>query len=109
MKWLLFKKPMPYILTVFTIFVFFSGCSNFELVKKKPCWNDTNFKKIERQLYSSPVIKTIPLYKYLNLPKLPGGIPSFILILNNNLKAVFKPCTSTLSYKSFIFKKVKKQ
>ena len=81
-----------YIITAFTTFVFFSGCRNFQAVKGKRCWNDINFKKIEKQLRSSPVIKKIPLSRWLNIPEKPRNQTSFVLLLNNNLKAVFKLC-----------------
>ena len=82
-------------------FLLYFTCFGQERVN---CWNDIDFKKTERILLNSKVKKIIPFYSYYakykkNFPKWNYKIfmkrhktkPIFVLILNNNLKAVFKP------------------
>ena len=80
------------------------------------CWNDINFKKIERKLLKSSIIKKIPYYQYYkNQEMLNGkteesiikshtfdhrkrkhqGYPLFVLFYRNGLKAIFKRVNST--------------
>ena len=73
--------------------VSFFGCNSFQAAKQKKCWNDIDFKKTEKLLRTLPVKNSIPLREHLNLPErpfTPYERPAFVLILDKNIKAVFK-------------------
>ena len=55
------------------------------------CWNNTSFKEIEQKLLLSNIKRTISVYEYLNIPDRKYNPTAFLLFLDNDLKAVFKP------------------
>ncbi|MDE0092596.1 MAG: hypothetical protein OXN83_04860, partial [Oligoflexia bacterium] len=56
---------------------------NLFLDEKKSCWNEVNFKKIEKQLLTLKVKEKKPLFKN-EKPHI------FLIVFENGLKAVFK-------------------
>ena len=74
-------------------------------MEKQRCWNDIDFKKTEEMLLNSVIHRKVPLHKYKNesedisffLSKLVSLLKGkrnynyFVLYLDNNLKAIFKP------------------
>lgn len=58
---------------------------------KNNSWYDIDFEKTEKLLFSSNIKKIIPLYEYLNIPDRQFNPTPFLLFLENDLKAVFKP------------------
>lgn len=67
------------------------------------CWNDVNFKNVERALLLSPVLKIVSIEEHLNIKLSPFSSDIFILFLKNGLKAVFKPNRSNQNLYSAIF------
>lgn len=102
MKFVLHKKLLN-LVSYAAFMLFFSsiilmGCQS----TNKEChgWNSVNFNQIEKSLLTSPVKKIIPLHKYLKQPKrkiipginkMPINRSIFILFLEDNIKAIFKP------------------
>ena len=67
----------------------------------RTCWNDMDFKKTEKNLRLSPILEKHPLYAWLGIKKFrPDQQRHLLVILENGLKAVFKPQTSYLRIES---------
>ena len=77
------------------------SCKILFLIEKDNCWNSINFKKMEKILSQSPIVKSIPFYKYSGIPEYDrkellsqmmrrGKKTHFIFFFNNNIKAFSK-------------------
>ena len=80
----------------------------FIINKQKQCWNNIDFTSTEKLLQTLPVKQQIPLFMYFSDKKKEiverykrseNSMP-FILVFENNMKAVFKPNRSLLNQAS---------
>ena len=90
-------------ITIFLATFFLSHCFIKTSHSAPPrCWNDINFEETEKLLLTLTIQKKIPMEKYLSIKTNPNNSPLFILVFNNNLKAVFKPNRSKTKMQSSI-------
>ena len=74
----------------------------FFLTERERCWNSIDFKKMEKTLSQSPIIKSIPFHKYPGIPEYDrkkhfskmlkkGKKPSYLIFFfNNDVRAFAK-------------------
>ena len=101
-------KIIAYLIIPFALIIG-GGVLLSQSYKDCEAWNDINFKLTEKKLLKSPIKKILPLHEYLKKPKRktllgvdqkPINRSIFILFLEDNLKAVFKPNRSSTAMES---------